>query len=68
MEQFNRVILVFRYVLFPVGTLSKQKRVVLHGMRKTRKLKVRHYADHMIDLNEYSDAFPGAKASKKLSK
>ena len=35
-------------------------------MRKPHELKVRHYADRMIDLNEYLAVFPGAKASKKI--
>ena len=36
------------------------------GMRKPRKLKVRCYAAHLIDLNYYFDSFPGSKSSDKI--
>ena len=40
--------------------------MVRHGIRKPRVLKVRCYADHMNDLNEYLAVFPGEKASDKI--
>ena len=33
------------------------------GTRKPRGLKVRLYAARLIEINEYLDALPGAKAS-----
>ena len=35
------------------------------GMSKRRGLKVRHYADSLIYLNEYLAVLPGAKISLK---
>ena len=35
---------------------------MIYVMSKPRGLKVKRYADIMIDLNEYSDVSPGAKA------
>ena len=43
---------------FPVNELSQQKRAMRHGIRKLQKLKSRHYAAHIIDLNDYLYAFP----------
>ena len=37
------------------------------GMRKPYRLKVRRYTDHLIDLNKYSDSFPGEKLTDKIS-
>ena len=37
-----------------------------HGMRKPRKLKLRCYADRMIDINYYSAVFLVAKASDHI--
>ena len=34
-----------------------------YGMSNTRVLKVRRYADRLIDLNEYVTLFPGEMAS-----
>ena len=50
----------------PVLLLSKQKRAMRRGMRKPCSLKVRHYAAHLIDLNEYSYLLPGDTLSEKL--
>ena len=36
------------------------------GISKMRRLKLRRYDDHMIELNEYFSALPGAKASGKI--
>ena len=35
-------------------------------MREPLKLKVRHCAAHIIGLNDFSYAFPGAKARNKI--
>ena len=36
------------------------------GTRNTRKLKVRCYADCIIDHNNYTADFPGVKASHNI--
>ena len=36
------------------------------GMKKTRRLKVRHHAARLIDLNEYFDSFTEATSSDKI--
>ena len=41
----------------PVNTLSKKKRAMCCGPRRTQELNVKCYADFMIDLNEYLAAF-----------
>ena len=46
--------------------MSKQKQAMRHGMSKPHGLKVRCYADFMIDLNDYLAVFPGSKASDKI--
>ena len=56
----------FRYVLFPINVLSKQKRAMRRGMRKTDGLKVRYYADCVIDLNEYLAVLPESKECEKF--
>ena len=35
-----------------------------HGMRKPRGLKLRRYADSLVDINEYLSDFPISKAKK----
>ena len=35
-------------------------------MRKPRGLKLRRYSDHLIDINEYLNALPEAKASDNI--
>ena len=50
--------------MFPVNVLSKQKRAIRRGMRKSHGLKVRHYAAILIDLYKYLDVLPGSKASE----
>ena len=47
--------------LFPANSLLKKKRKMCRGTRKPRKLKVRRYATHLVDLNKYLVLFPGAK-------
>ena len=39
---FNSIILGLSTYYFPINALSEQKRVVRHGMRKPRELKLRH--------------------------
>ena len=36
------------------------------GMRKSQKVKLRLYADNIVDLNEYLNVFPGGKASVEI--
>ena len=36
------------------------------GMRKSRGLKVIHYAARLVDFNEYLDFFPGDTLSEKI--
>ena len=64
-EHSKFIILGLGTYFFPINSLSRQKRVMFHVMRKLRGLKVRCCAYRMIDLNEYLDVFPGAKASEK---
>ena len=47
----------------PVNALSRQNCAMRRGTRKTCGLKVRCYADHLIDINEYLDVFPGENPS-----
>ena len=55
------IILELCVYFFPVNLISKQKCAMRCVMRKPCVLKVRQYADHFIDLNEYLALFPGAK-------
>ena len=50
----------------PVNFLSKQKRSMRHGMKKTGNLTVRLYVAHLIDLNEYFAALLGATLIDKI--
>ena len=47
--------------------LSKQKCVMHRRIRKPCTLKLRCYADRMVELNEYLTAFTGSKTSEKIS-
>ena len=40
--------------------------MICYVTRKPRGLKVRHYADHLIELNEYLDLLPGTKLTDKI--
>ena len=51
---------------FFVNALSEQKRAICNRMSKPRELKVRCYTAIIIDLNNYLDVLPGAKASDKI--
>ena len=48
MAHLNQVILGLGMYFTSVNALSKQKRVMRHGMRKTHELKLRCYVSHMI--------------------
>ena len=50
MAHLNQFILSLGMYFPPVNTLSNQKIVMRHGMSKTRELKVRRCAAHMIEL------------------
>ena len=64
-EHLKYIILGLGTHFYPVNTLSKQKHTICCGMRKPHSLKVRRYAAHMIDLNNYLAVFPREKASVK---
>ena len=49
-----------------MNLLSKQNREMRHGMRKMHSLKVRCYAAHFIDLNEYLDSLPNSTLSEEF--
>ena len=51
----------FFWVLVRINAFSKQKCAMRRRMKKPRGLKVRRYADHIIDLNKYLSVLPGAK-------
>ena len=61
---FKLILLDLGTYIFPFNEVSKNKKQKLMpcGMRKPRKLKVRRYADRMININEYLDIFPGEKS------
>ena len=50
----------------PVNSLLKQNQVMCSVMRKPCGLKVRCYANRLIDLNEYWALFPGAELADKI--
>ena len=56
---------IFQYFP-PVNSLSKQKRTMRRGMKKTCILTVRRYAAHLIDLNKYLTSFPGSNMTDKI--
>ena len=60
------IIRVLSQYFFPVNFLSQQKCTMWRGMKKTRSLTVRCYATQLIDLNEYSESFPGATLNDKI--
>ena len=62
---FKHIILGVGTYFPPINALSNQKRAIFRGMRTPRELKLRRFADHMIDINEYLTVFPGAKESEK---
>ena len=62
----NHIILGLGIYFTPINALSNQKCAMLLGTRNPHKLKVRRYADYMIELNEYLSYFPGSKSSEKI--
>ena len=58
-EKLTSIILGLGTYFFAVNALSKQKRTMRRGTKKPRGLKVRFYAAHLIDLNDYLTVFPG---------
>ena len=46
--------------------VQQKKHVMRRGMRKPRGLKVRNYADFLIDIIEYLTVLPGGKAIDKI--
>ena len=63
----NRFILgLGMYFFFPVNNLSKQECAMRQGVSKPRELKVRRYAAHLIDINDYLATFPEAKESNNI--
>ena len=50
----------------PVNSLSKKKRAMRHGMKKTDSPKVIRYAVRLIDLHEYLASFLGATLSDNI--
>ena len=66
MANFKLAILGLVTYIFPVDELSKKKRVMRHETRNLRKLKLRYYTNHIIEINKYLDSFPGIKSSDKL--
>ena len=61
-----RIIFCLGVFFFPINMMSKQKHVMRHGMTNMHELKVIHYIDRMIKLNEYLATIPGLKASEKI--
>ena len=52
---------------FPhVNSLSKQKRTMRRGMKKTREITVRSYAARLIDLNAYLSSFTEENLNDKI--
>ena len=49
-----------------MDSLSKTKRAMCRRMKKLCSLKVRRYAEHLIDMNEYLASFPGAPLADKI--
>ena len=60
------IILGLGAYFFSVNFVSKKNCAIRCRMRKPRGLKVRQYAAHLIDLNEYLVLFPGAKLNDRI--
>ena len=65
-EHLNLIILSLGYYFFLLMRYQKQKRVICHGTRKPLELKLRRYADCLIDLNDDMSDFPVSKASDTI--
>ena len=62
----NYIIRGLAQYLSTVNYLSKQKRTMRRGMKKTRSLTVRRHAARLIDLNEYLVSFPGVNLTNNI--
>ena len=60
------IILGFGTYFPSFNSLSKKKRAMRRGTRNPHGLKVRHYMDNLIDLNEYLDLLTGANITDKM--
>ena len=49
-----------------MSAISKQNCVLCHIMRKSHTFKIRCYAEHMVELNEYLDIFTGSDIDNKI--
>ena len=65
-EHLNLIILILGYYLLLLMRYQKQNNVILHILRKPLELKLRCYADRLVDLNEYMPAFPISKERDKI--
>ena len=61
----NQIILGLIAYPFPVNAVSKKNRTMQQGMINTHKFKVRSYAAHTAELNEYLAIFTGSKEIEK---
>ena len=62
----NHIILGLGIYFYPVNTLSNKKRAMHHGTRNPCELKVRCYADCLININEYLASFIWAKEIENI--
>ena len=60
------IILGLASYYFPLNLLLKQKCVMRRRMSKPRGLKVRCYADCLIELKKYLALFPGGERYEKI--
>ena len=68
MMYLNQAILGLGKYFPHINVLPQKKYMMHHGMRKLKKLKLRHYTAFMVWLNEYLTVFPGEKANEKLTR
>ena len=59
------IILELGLYLFPVNSISNQKRVMRRGTMKTRGLREICHADRLIGLDKYLYLLPGKKMTEK---
>ena len=56
------------WYVFPVNSLSKQKRTMCRCIKRPHSLKVRLYAACLICLDEYLASFPGETMADNMGK
>ena len=61
----NHILLILGPYSPPIKTLSKKKRAVIHGRRKTRELTLMHDEVHIVEFNDYLDIFLDQRQVKK---